>query len=268
MQLHSGIIDFHTHAFPDAIAEKAIKILEEEGKIKACLDGRLSSLLQSMDRCGIEKSIICCIATKPAQFDSIFSWCLSIQSERIIPFPSVHPADSKFAERILQIKSAGFKGIKFHPYYQDFDIDEERMFPIYEKICEQNLLLVLHTGYDFAFPRIPRADPLKILKLKEKFPELKLVATHLGSWDDWDAVEQYLAGKEIYTEISFSLDYLPPERARKIILSHPKHCILFGTDSPWTDQAKTLALFKNLALGEELERLILRDNAITLLNSV
>ncbi|MCX7766678.1 MAG: amidohydrolase family protein [Candidatus Sumerlaeia bacterium] len=268
MHSHSGIIDFHAHAFPDALAEKAIKLLEEEGKIRACLDGKISSLLKSMDRWGIEKSIICCIATKPTQFDSIFSWCQTIQSERIIPFPSLHPADTKFRERILQIKNAGFKGIKLHPYYQDFDIDEERLFPIYNEICDQNLLLVLHTGYDFAFPRIPRADPLKILKLKERFPELKVITTHLGSWDDWGAVEKYLIGKEIYTEISFSLDYLPPELAKKMILSHPKHCILFGTDSPWTDQGKTLALLKNLALGEELERLILRDNAIALLNSV
>ena len=66
-----GIIDFHTHAFPDELAERVIKMLEDEGGVKARLDGKISSLLGSMDKCGIEKSVICNIATKPAQFDSI-----------------------------------------------------------------------------------------------------------------------------------------------------------------------------------------------------
>lgn len=66
------IIDFHTHAFPDKLAERAIKSLEGEGEIKAHLNGTVSALLSSMDRYGIEKSVVCSIATKPAQFDSIF----------------------------------------------------------------------------------------------------------------------------------------------------------------------------------------------------
>ena len=47
------IIDFHAHAFPDALAERAMPALEEEGNIKAALDGKISSLLRSMDEAGI-----------------------------------------------------------------------------------------------------------------------------------------------------------------------------------------------------------------------
>ncbi len=266
--MFQGIIDFHTHAFPDELAERAMKILEEEGGIKAHLDGRVSSLLSSMDRWGIEKSIVCSIATKPAQFDSIIAWSKKIRTERIIPFPSLHPADTKFSERISQIRGEGFKGIKFHPYYQDFDIDDERFFPVYEKISESKLVVLMHTGFDFAFQRIRKADPMKIVKVIEHFPGLKIVTTHLGAWDDWDEVEKHLIGKNIYMEISYSLDLLKKERAKEIILNHPGHCILFGTDSPWTDQGKTLSFLRGLELGEEKEALILRDNALNLLNSV
>ncbi|MGD0884849.1 MAG: amidohydrolase family protein [Thermodesulfovibrionales bacterium] len=263
-----GIIDFHTHAFPDELSERAMKILGEEGGIKASLDGRVSSLLHSMDSYGIEKSVVCSIATKPVQFDPIMSWCEKIRSERIIPFPSLHPGDPEFSGRISQIKSEGFKGIKFHPYYQDFEMDDEQMFPLYEKISQENLIVVMHTGFDFAFEKIRRADPLKILKVMKAFPHMKMVTTHLGSWDDWDEVEKYLAGKKIYMEISFSLEYLARDVAKRIILHHPKDHILFGTDSPWTDQGKTLSLLQELGLGDHLERRILRDNALNLLDSV
>jgi len=262
-----GIIDIHAHAFPDEVAKKAIPLLEEEGGIKAKLDGTLSSLLSSMDKYGIEKSVICSIATKPEQFNSILKWSKSIVSERIIPFPSFHPDDTLVLERIKIIKEEGFKGVKLHPYYQDFDVDEEKMMRIYEKIVECDLILTLHTGFDFAFPRIRKADPEKISKIKNKFPEMKLITTHLGGWEDWDEVEKHIMGKEIYMEISFSLQFLPVEKAKKIILSHPENYILFGTDTPWTDQGETLNLLKNLNLPPEREKLILRENALSLLSS-
>ncbi len=265
MSFSDGIIDFHTHAFPDELAERAMSHLQKEGNVKAYLDGRVSSLLESMDRSGIQKSIVCSIATKPTQFNSILEWSRNIRSDRIIPFPSIHPADGDSRKRLKIIKDEGLKGIKLHPYYQNFYIDDSFLFPLYEEIIKNDLIVVMHTGYDFAFPRIPMADPEKILKVKERFPELKLVTTHLGSWDDWDNVEKYIIGKEIYMEISFSLDFLNKERARQLILKHPSGFILFGTDSPWTDQGKTLALLKGLELPEEIERAILRENALRLL---
>lgn len=263
-----GIIDFHTHAFPDELAKRAMKMLEEEGGIRASLDGTVSSLLRSMDKHGIEKSLVCSIATKPSQFDTILKWSRKIGTDRIIPLPSLHPHDPQAAERVSQIKGEGFKGIKFHPYYQDFSVDDERLFPVYEKICRENLIVVVHTGFDFAFKKIRKADPARIMRVLDRFPDIKLVTTHLGAWDDWDEVEKHIAGKRIYMEISFSLEYLDKEVARKIILHHPEDYVLFGTDSPWTDQGSTLALLKGLDLGQEREELILRENALRLLNSV
>lgn len=264
-----GIIDFHTHAFPDELSERVIKMLEEEGGVMAHHDGKISSLLSSMDNCGIASSVICNIATNPSQFESILSWCKKIRSERIIPFPSFHPYDPDFRNKIETIKREGFKGIKFHPYYQHFVIDEDKLLQVYEKLCDENLILVMHTGFDFAFPLTRIADPEKICRIYEMFPSLKLVTTHLGAWKLWEDVERYLLGKPIYMEISFSLDFLNEHAAiRNIFLNHPPGYILFGTDSPWTRQETTLSLFRGLHLGEEKERLILRENALALLNTV
>jgi len=268
----NGIIDFHTHAFPDALADRALQLLLEDGRkmydIHAYLDGRVSSLLSSMDRSGIEKSVICSIATKPSQFDPIFAWSKQIHSERIEPFPSVHPDDSRATERISLIRAEGLKGIKFHPYYQNFALDDKRLFPIYRQLEREKLVVIVHTGFDLAFERVRKADPLKIIRVLDRFPSLKLVTTHLGSWEDWEAVERHIMGRNIYMDISFSLDCMDRETARKIILNHPKDHVLFGSDSPWADQEQTIRLLKSLELGEERERLILRENALKLLSAM
>jgi predicted TIM-barrel fold metal-dependent hydrolase len=266
--MEHGIIDFHTHAFSDALAPRAMKtLLEEAPGVKAFLDGTVADLLRSMDRAGIEKSVICCIATKPEQFEPIFRWCVKTRSERLIPFPSVHPADPACLEGIRRIGREGFRGIKLHPFYQDFFADEDRMLRFYEEVSRHNLLLVMHTGYDIAFPRIRRADPEKLLRIKETFPSLRFITTHLGAWQQWDEVRRYLIGRDIYMEISFALDDVGPEQAREMIMSHPQDYVLFGTDSPWTDQARTLEQLKNLNLPQDRLKQLLTGNARTLLGT-
>jgi uncharacterized protein len=262
---YNRIIDFHTHAFPDEIANSVMTHLEEQADIPVYLDGRVSSLLGSMDSCGIQSSVLCCIATKPEQFESIFKWCKNIQSDRIIPFPSIHPDDKDYAQRLVRIKEAGFKGIKLHPYYQDFYIDEDRLWPIYEKIDELGLIVAMHCGFDFAYEHINRAGPNLIRKVIDRFESIKFVATHLGGWEQWADVRKYLMGQKIYMELSFSLDYLGAEGVKQIILNHPKEYVMFGTDSPWDNQPEVVRKFTELDLDKELEDMILRKNAEQLL---
>ncbi len=266
MSMDEDIIDFHVHAFADDLAPRAMKaLLAEAPGIKAYLDGTVADLLRSMDEAGIGKSVVCCIATRPAQFDTILRWCETIRCERLIPFPSVHPAAPDCVAQVRRIKQAGFKGVKFHPFYQDFFAGEDRMLPVYEEAASQDLIVVMHTGYDIAFPRIRRADPKMVCEIQDRFPTLKFVATHLGAWQQWDEVERHLMGRKIRMEISFAMQDLDAERARRIIMEHPEQYVLFGTDSPWTDQAQSLSLLKKLSLpAKKLER-ILAGNARDLL---
>lgn len=256
------IIDFHTHAFPDAVAEKAIPALEEIGKIKAHTRATVSSLLASMDEAGIDRSVICSIATRPEQFQTILDWSQEIRSDRLIPLPSVHPADPDCVEQIHTIHALGFAGIKMHPYYQNFSLDEERMQPLYETLSETGLLFVPHCGYDIGFPNTRCADPAKVLELQQTFPDLRLVATHFGGWKLWDEVEELLIGKEIFMEISFALQYLPVEQVTRMLNNHPPEYLFFGSDSPWANQTHCIRQLENLQLKENLTARILGGNAL------
>ncbi len=262
----AGVIDFHAHAFPDAVADAAMaKLRAEVPQVPCYLDGKIGSLLQSMDEAGIEISVLCCIATRPKQYESILTWCGQIRSSRIVPFPSVHPADPNSLEKISQIAAEGFQGIKMHPYYQDFVLDESRMMPLYERMCREGLILVVHTGFDIAFERIDRGGPDRILRVHEAFPELKLVMTHMGAWEQWDRAGEVLTGRRIYMDISYSADFLGVQSMRNLIVRHPAEYVLFGTDSPWDDQKRCIQMVRDLHLGLHRESLLLRENAKRLL---
>jgi len=263
--LKTGIIDFHTHAFPDEIAPKAMAALTKAADVKAYADGTINDLLRSMDRAGIEKSVIANIATKPSQFEPIIKWSAMISSDRIVPFASVHPNDPARIDNIKRIKDAGLKGIKLHPFYQDFFLDEPRMYEMYAIIQELGLVCMVHTGFDIAFERIRRCDPARIIKITQDFPGLKFVSTHFGAWEEWVDVKEVLLGKPVYAEISLSLEFLDPKVARTMLLTHKPEYLIFGSDSPWADQQNALRLLEELDLDEKLYDLMLRENAMRLL---
>lgn len=261
----NNIIDIHTHAFPEKIVESTMKHLQDEVDVPAALDGTLNSLLESMDKNRIRISVLASIATKISQFDSILKWSGKIQSDRIISFPSVHPDDPESLKKLDIIHNKGFKGIKLHPYYQNFIINEKKLFPIYRHIEELGLIVLFHAGFDTAFEKKRIADPVKMLDIKEKYPELKFIASHIGAWEDWDEVKKYIIGKEIYIDLAYSLNNSMLRDARELLLSHPKEYILFGSDSPWADQGETIQLVKNLKLGNKIENHIFFKNAERLL---
>jgi len=261
----AGAIDFHVHAFPDALAARAVSRLEAGVRVKALTDGTVSGLLASMDRAGVEASVIQSIATKPSQFEPILEWSASIASPRIVPFASIHPKDASPRERASRIAAAGLKGVKFHPFYQEFAIDDPAMDPVYGALADEGLIALFHAGYAIGYAFSDLADPERIAKVARRFPSLKVVAAHLGGWMQWDRVEEFLIDTEVWLELSYSLQYLPIPQARRMILAHDPERVLFGSDSPWDDQAGALSLIDALDLGRDLEERIRSGNARALL---
>jgi hypothetical protein len=260
-----GIVDFHAHAFPDDLADKAVGGIRDLAGVNAALDGRISSLLESMDAAGIWRSVVLSIATRPKQYEAIMRWSREVAGDRIVAMLSVHPADPEAANRIRAAADAGFLGFKLHPYYQDFDLDDRSLDSLYAALQDTGLLCVAHAGYDTAYPFIRRADPPRVVRVLERFPRLKLVAPHLGGWKDWDLVARHLLGADLWVDTSYSLDFMSRDAARELILSFPADRVLFGSDSPWADQATSVAALRSLCLGTEREEAILKLNGARLL---
>jgi predicted TIM-barrel fold metal-dependent hydrolase len=255
------IVDCHTHAFPDGIAARAMAAIGKRGGFRQVLDGTVGGLLASMDKAGVDQSILLNIATKPDQFPAIMSFCAAARSDRIIPFPSVHPDDPEWKSRLSAIRAEGYKGIKLHPYYQQFLFDEERLFPLYARLEEEGLFLIAHTGYDISYPFDDRVGPARVVRVLDRFPGLKLMTSHLGAWYDYDEVRRWFVGRPIYMDISCTFGYLPAPEIKALIEAHGTQYVLFGSDSPWMAQEETLSDLRSLGFSPEVLALIEGENA-------
>jgi hypothetical protein len=261
------IIDFHTHIFPDHLAENALNFLSEKGKISPFTDGTLNGLLESMEKSGVDVSVICNIATSPKQSDNIFNFCKKIRSDKILPLGSIHPESENIEEYLKKYKSEGVKGLKLHPDYQNFYIDDKAVFYIYD-LCESfNLFIVFHCGIDIGYPPPYHATPERIKKIRENFKNLKIVAAHMGSFEMYDEVEEYLFGEDIYFDTAYCLDKMPQEDIKKFFGKHPIERFLFATDSPWCNQKNYVEILSSFKfLTDDDKEKIFSENAKKLLN--
>ncbi len=259
------LIDFHTHCFPEKIAQKAIEKLSFAcGGMMPHTDGTLTGLKSLMKAQGVDKAVVLNIATNAHQQTSVNDFAASINGENIISFGSVFPDSEDCLYELERIKALGLKGVKLHPDYQGFSVDDDKMIPIYKKISSLGLITIFHAGLDYGFPPPYGATPDKMERALRHF-DSPVVAAHWGGIDCGEAVIKHLCGKDIYFDTSFGYGNMPKYYAQKILDTHTPDKILFGTDSPWHTAEMEMRLLKALELSDrDLER-ITHQNAEKLL---
>lgn len=267
------VIDFHTHAFPDAIAEKTIDKLAAIAHMTPFHNGTVAGLVRSMQTSGVDYSVVLPVVTAPRQFESVNRFAVEHNGrDGLIFFGGIHP-DNEEPERLLDsLKAAGLRGIKLHPDYQGVRLGDDRYIRILRHCADIGMLAVAHTGWDPLSPDDIHATVEDIERLLEGMyrgqtpKQPVLVLAHLGGERQLDEVETRLAGAPVYLDTGNMLNRTPPEQVVRLCRRHGTHRVLFATDSPWGDGADYLARFNTLPFTEEERKDILWRNAAALLN--
>lgn len=259
------IIDFHAHCFPDGLAHRAITTLEKEIGLKSSFDGTSGGLSMAVRSAGIDKAVVMPIATKPQQTVKINRWAAEIDDPNLLRFGTIHPEFAGYREEVKWLAANGFRGIKLHPESQVFNVDDPRYFPMYDAVFSAGLAILFHAGVDIAFKEPWHCLPDQLARVLDAFPGGVIIAAHMGGFRFWDEVDQHLLGRDIYLETSFSFRKLGSERMVNMMRSHGIEKILFGSDTPWTNQTVELEKIKSLDLTAAEMTAILGGNAQRLL---
>lgn len=261
------LIDFHTHAFPDEISSKALsKLSYISGGLETQTEGTVSSLKQEMKKDGVDISVVLSIATNPKQQTNVNNYAAKINDQKsIFAFGSVHPDADDALEELERIKAMGLKGVKFHPEYQEFYIDDEKMKPIYKKISDIGLITVFHAGYDYGYAPPYHCMPDNLLNAK-KWIDSPVIAAHWGGANCGVEVIEKLCGKDIWFDLSFGYGTMPRAIAQKIVDKHTPDRLVFASDMPWHRPSWEKKLIETLDISEEDKNKIYYKNACKLLN--
>ena len=261
------IIDFHAHAFPNEISKKAIdKLSYVSGGLVPQSDGTVDSLKEEMKKDGADISVVLSIATNPTQQTNVNNFAKKINDEKnIFAFGSVHPDAENVFEELERIKSMGLKGVKFHPEYQKFYVDDEKMKSIYKKISSLNLITVFHSGYDYGYAPPYHCMPDNLLRALKWF-DSPVIAAHWGGVSCGVEVINKLCGKDLWFDLSFGYGTMPKAIAQEIIEKHTMDKLLFASDMPWHRPSWEKQLIETLDISKEDKEKIYYKNALKLLN--
>jgi len=280
------IVDLHTHVFPEKIAASTVKKLELLSHTRSFSDGSAAGLKASMTRAGVDASLVLPVATNPHQVPHVNDSSTRMNElgpeTGIYSLGCIHPDFDGYREELSRIASLGLKGIKLHPEYQGTDFDDPRYLRILDRCGELGLIVISHAGLDIGFPGKDNCSPAMVLRAIRQVGPVKLVLAHMGGWRQWDQVEELLCETQVSIDTSYALGsiaplddgfytpeqlpLMPEEQFMRMVRKFGAERVLFGTDSPWDDQAQALKRLRALPLEPwELEA-ILGGNAQKLLN--
>lgn len=289
------IIDFHTHTFPEKIAQSAIAKLSASADIKNYIAGTLTDLISSMQNNSIDYSVILPVVTRPEQEKNINRLAIEtnehFHDQGIISFGGIHPYNDDYKAILHFLSTHGVKGIKLHPVFQKTYFNDIQYKRIVSCAMDEDLIVVTHAGYDISYPGADFVTPAHVLPMIKELKPPKLVLAHMGGWNCWDEVYEKIAGLPVYLDTSFSLTPLRSPKSKaatinryddrskrserlqlktdefcKFVRKHGADRILFGSDSPWSDQGESLNILNNTGLAATDISKISGENARHLLS--
>ncbi|MBE6900431.1 MAG: radical SAM protein [Ruminococcaceae bacterium] len=252
------IIDVHNHIYPEKIVAKATDAIGDFYDIDMQHLGTGNELVEAGKKAGIEKFVVCSAATTPAQVQIINNF-IAAECEKhpeFIGFGTLHPGFEDCGAEIARMKEMGLTGVKLHPDFQKFYIDDPEALPMFRAIRDSNMWLIVHLGDD----RFEYSQPERMAKVLEEVPGLKLIGAHFGGYRCWEsALDVYKPGT-LYFDISSSMHFMSRELIFKFFERYGIESFFWGTDFPMWDHKEELELFFSLGLSEEDNRKILYEN--------
>ena len=173
---------------------------------------------------------------------------------------TLHPDFKDIQNEIDRGIAAGVKGIKLHPDFQKFRIDDKKAYPIYEA-AQGRLPILFHMG-DI---RYQYSRPEYLLNVIADFPELKIIGAHFGGWSEWGRGAELLAGKDVWVDCSSARQWMQKEQFIALIDAFGADRVLFGSDYPMWNPADELEYIEGLKLPADKLDDILYKNAVQVL---
>ncbi|MDR2357737.1 MAG: amidohydrolase family protein [Oscillospiraceae bacterium] len=253
------IIDTHAHIFPskvEKVATEAIRAFYDIEDMRHA--GSIADLLASGERAGVTDYLVFSTATTPVQVPKINDFIISTcaQYEQFLGAGTLHKDFTGFEAEIDKLWLNGIHGVKFHPDFQKFNIDDETLMPVFAELQRRGMFVVTHSG-DY---RYTYSHPARVARVAKLFPDMRVIAAHFGGWSQWDIARRELVLPNVYVDTSSTYGFGGIEPVVEGIKTFDSGHIFFGCDFPMWDHGEELDMLRSLRLPDSLLEDILYNN--------
>ena len=156
----------------------------------------------------------------------------------------------------------GFKAIRVLPWLWELPPTDRRFYPIYAACVELGVPFCTQIGHTGPLMASEVGRPIYLDQVALDFPELTIVAGHIGyPWTD-EAIAVATKHENVYIDTSAYTVKRYPAQLVEFLRGHGRSKVLFGTNYPMITPAKALAGLQDLGLDDETRALFLAGNAL------
>ena len=121
--------------------------LNEAYQLDCVGEGTIADLLLREKRSGIGRCVVLCAATTPGQVVPANDYAVTLQREHpeVTAFGTLHPGYEAWESQLERLKAAGIRGLKLHPDFQHFWLDDPRLLPMFEA-AQDDFIFLFHIG--------------------------------------------------------------------------------------------------------------------------
>jgi hypothetical protein len=278
------IIDGHAHIFSSRIisAVTAKSAMVEKLKLQTSFaEGRTttSALGDDCRSAGIDACLILPTASveNVRNVNTAFIQ-LAAGSDFLFTAGTLHPFYDDNKNELLRLREHGVRAIKLCSFSQGFALSTPETYRLFKIIESANSLtnggtfVILDTfslAHDyFGTPDRHTTTPLLLGDIVRKYPGIDFVAAHMGGLaaPPEETFKHVVPSKNLYLDTSNAAHTLSERDFLRLLEIHGPDHIIFGTDWPWFDHKKELALIaKLLDLAgfnrDEKEKVFYRNSA-------
>jgi uncharacterized protein len=166
----------------------------------------------------------------------------------LIPFVRLDMRESPIEEAVRCL-DLGARGIKLHPRAQRFQLNDERLAPVFELAADRRVPILIHGGRGLP----PIADHLS--RLVDQYPDAQLIIAHAGIADLAALAGQFAGRRGVF----FDTSVWSPVDLLDFFHQVPPEQVLFATDYPYGRQPQSLLNALRTAMTAGLDERQLRD---------
>ena len=267
------IIDSHTHLIDPPYISEPLEFKIADGQIikPDALRSQVTpeKLTQAMDEHQIDKAIA---IASDALSNEVLSDIIKKYPNRLKGFAYIHPLDTGSTEQLEKaVNKLGLIGLKLVPDFQDFSMDDPRIYPLLEKTVELGIPVMVHSAPGLIKGHFNQSLPEHFDALKRAIPDLVLIISHLCYPKFLDLLN--IVPKEgVYVDTSTTLPWIVDlcgvDFTSRFIRRIGAENVIFGSD--WWGKSSEMKIqiesIMKLNLSQSEKDLILGDNISNLLN--